>query len=101
MGKPDLLTKVGLPRYRRSFFPKQEEITLKGGLLPHYLLGYLHTYQGQQTFEINPYVFQIVDKGWVKSGLPVDQRDFWAQIPHTAFKTAFILYQDAGTFSER
>jgi hypothetical protein len=98
--KPDLLSRIGLPRYRQSFFPSQKEITLKGGMLPHYLLGYLHTYNGHPTFEVNPNVFRITNADWIKNGLPVDQTEFWSQLSKTTFKTAFILHQKIDEYSE-
>lgn len=52
---------IGLPVYEKSFFPYQKEVTLKGGLLPHYLLGYLHNKRSEKIFEINPALFDVSD----------------------------------------
>ncbi|MFW0716572.1 hypothetical protein [Pedobacter sp. N23S346] len=54
---------LGLPFYEKSFFPGQQEITLKGGLLPHYLLGYLHNNGEEEVFEINPALFKQMIPG--------------------------------------
>ncbi|HTN39352.1 MAG TPA: hypothetical protein VL053_19910 [Arachidicoccus sp.] len=70
------IAKYDLPQYVRSFFPKQHEVTLKGGLLPHYLIGYLYSENGNQNFEINPYFFSEISYNWIDDGLPVDQTDF-------------------------
>lgn len=97
-GRPDLMDQLGLPRYHRSFFPRQREVTLKGGLLAHYTLGYYHTHQGQQTFEVNPYLFQIANDHWIKDGLPVNQRNFYQELSQTEYQRAYILLEQTGEF---
>ena len=79
-----------LPVYEKSFFPFQQEITLKGGLLPHYLLGYLHRNGADEIFEINPTLFQTDDL-WDGIELPVDQRNFNQRIQNTLFGRYFSI----------
>jgi hypothetical protein len=82
--------KLGLPVYERSFFPAQEEVTLKGGLLPHYLLGYLCNQKKHEVFEINPVLFQT-DKSWDGEELPIDQNTFHQRIQNTVFGRFFTV----------
>lgn len=99
-GRSNLLTKLGLPAFDKSFFPKQQEISLKGGLFPHYIYGYLHTHAGKQTFEINPYIFDKLDTNWIENGLPVNQVHFWRDFNKTAFGKAFLLSEQTGIYRE-
>jgi hypothetical protein len=81
---------LGLPVYEQSFFPIQKEITLKGGLLPYYLLGSLHFHQGQELFEINPALFNT-DESWSGIELPIDQSTFQQRIQNTLFGRYFTV----------
>ena len=81
---------LGLPVYEKTFFPFQEEISLKGGLLPHYLLGYLHNYQAKNIFEINPALFQV-NNSWNGIELPIDQNTFHQRIQNTTFGRYFSV----------
>lgn len=75
-----LIKRLGFPLIESPIFPKQHEITLKCGLLPHFIIGYLY----DDKFEINPYVLTVdsIDK----KGLPVDQKDFLQNISLTNLK---------------
>lgn len=84
------MEKLQLPVYEKSFFPNQEEVTLKGGLLPHYLLGYLHIQQGEEIFEINPALFQT-NELWDGIELPIDQSSFHERIANTLFGRYFTF----------
>jgi hypothetical protein len=90
---------LGLPVYEKSFFPIQEEITLKGGLLPHYLLGYLHNYQASDVFEINPALFQV-DDSWNGTELSIDQTTFNQRIQNTVFGRYFTLDSENGQYRQ-
>ena len=81
---------IGLPVYERSFFSYQKEVTLKGGLLPHYLLGYLHQNEGDEVFEINPALFRT-SNSWDGMELPVDQSSFHQYMQNTLFGRYFTL----------
>jgi len=61
---------------------------LKDGLLPHYLLGYLHVHQADEIFEINPVLFQT-DSSWNGVELPVDQSTFSERIQNTLYGRYF------------
>lgn len=90
---------IGLPIYEKSFFPYQKEITLKGGLLPHYLLGYLHIQRNEEIFEINPALFETNDT-WNGIELPVDQSTFHQRIQNTLFGRYFTLGKDDGIYGQ-
>lgn len=79
-----------LPIYEMGFFPYQKEVTLKGGLLPHYMLGYLHNTNGEKVFEINPALLKT-DDSWNGVELPIDQGSFQERIQQTAFGRYFSL----------
>lgn len=81
---------IGLPVYEKRFFPRQKEVTLKGGLLPHYQLGYLHNDNGDMVFEINPVLFET-DDFWDGKELPVNQSAFHEYIQNTMFGRYFSL----------
>ncbi len=90
---------IGLPVYEKSFFPYQKEVTLKGGLLPHYLLGYLYNKRGEKIFEINPALFNVSDT-WNGIELPVDQSTFHQRIQNTLFGRYFTLQEDTNQFRQ-
>lgn len=90
---------LGLPIYEKSFFPFQKEITLKGGLLPHYMLGYLHKKNGEEIFEINPALFDVNDT-WNGIELPVDQGTFHQRIQNTLFGRYFTLEEDNNQYRQ-
>lgn len=90
---------IGLPVYEKSFFPYQKEVTLKGGLLPHYILGYLYNNQGDEVFDINPALFETNDS-WDGIELPVDQSTFHQRIQNTLFGRYFTLEEDNNQFRQ-
>ncbi|MCK9157023.1 MAG: hypothetical protein M0P12_13180 [Paludibacteraceae bacterium] len=95
--------KCGLPIYLESFYPKQEEIALMHGFLPHYMLGFSY----EDKFFVNPYVFHTMDTYEAlnkysskdkrriirRFGLDVDQSNFEELIAKkTNYKHTFTLY---------
>jgi len=90
---------IGLPIYINSFFPFQKEVTLKGGLLPHYQLGYLHNNNGDTVFEINPALFET-DDSWDGKELPVNQSTFYEHIQNTMFGRFFSLDGESNQFEQ-
>ncbi|HFK5554671.1 TPA: hypothetical protein ACGZ9Q_002738 [Elizabethkingia anophelis] len=90
---------IGLPVYKNSFFPFQKEVTLKGGLLPHYQLGYLHNDNGDLVFEINPALFETNDS-WDGIELPVNQSTFHEYIQNTMFGRYFSLDEETNQFEQ-
>jgi hypothetical protein len=79
-----------LPVYEKSFFHYQDEITLKGGLLPHYLLGYLYCERGCEVFSVNPALFDT-DDSWNGTELPIDQNSFYERMQNTLYGRYFTF----------
>jgi len=82
-----------LPAYKQSFYPKEKEVSLKGGLLPHYIIGYQHTEASDTKFEINPAFLNIKSKPayWILKGLPIKQSGFWKELRRTNFSGAYFV----------
>jgi hypothetical protein len=90
---------IGLPVYEKSFYHYQKEVTLKGGLLPHYQLGHLHNDNGDLVFEINPALFETNDS-WDGIELPVNQSTFHEYIQNTMFGRYFSLDEETNQFEQ-
>ncbi len=95
-GKQDIVEKHDLPTYKKSFFPYQEEISIKGGLLPHFLIGYFYSDRQEAYFEVNPYFINHSKKNWIVDGLPIDQGEFWNKIKDTQFRRMFYYDPQTG-----
>lgn len=83
-----LMNKNNLPRFNKNVFPDQKEITLKCGLLPHFIIGYFY----RNKFEINPYMLNAKEKdipAIVKNGFDIDQKNFHAYFSKTNFRDYF------------
>lgn len=89
----DSLNIPGIPVYKETLFPSEQEITLKGGFFPHHMLGYLHWENGNEIFEVNPALF-AVDMHWDGKELPVDQSTWEERIRLTEFGAYFQLHDD-------
>ena len=63
---------LNLPTYQTSIYPKQSEVCIKCGLLPHYIIGF----QQNNKFYINPNTLKPWNNNIVYDGLDIDQRDF-------------------------
>jgi hypothetical protein len=96
VGKQSTVEKYGLPTYKKSFFPYQEEVSLKGGLMPHFIIGYFYSNATEKFFELNPYFINNTKEDWVTDGLPVNQGAFWAKIKETQFRSAFVYDSQHG-----
>ena len=73
-------------------YPSEFEISLKGGLLPHYLIGYLSQNRGlEDEIEINPNFLDlsINSSDWIKDGLPIDQSGFLDVLKKTNYTGSF------------
>jgi hypothetical protein len=97
--KEDIAGKYVIPVYSRPILSEEQEVTLKGGLLPHFLLGYYYSMGDSKYFEVNPYFIGKLSKGWINDGLPIDQGEFWEVLKTTAFHSAVILNEKTGAFS--
>lgn len=87
-----ILSENNLPAYSNSFYPSEKEISLKGGILPNYIIGYLYSDRDSEIFfDINPNFMSLKDnsKFWIEDGLPIDQSGFWHELKKTNFQGSF------------
>lgn len=85
------ILQIGLPFYDKTFFPEQTEISIKGGLLPHFILGYVQL--EDKTFEINPNLFFSAKniKNTIKNGFDIDQTGFSKSLNESDYNGFFTL----------
>lgn len=90
-----LIKNSQIPNYNISFFPEQKEFAVKGGLLPHYILGYIKVDKNE--FEINPNFFftKKSHDDILRNGFDIDQSDFHEALDQTDYKGFFILNIDS------
>lgn len=96
------IKRTGLPYYNIAVYPGQEEIALRCGLLPHFMIGFTVG----KNFYVNPAIFAAIDKmhgitsfrelseyktklQWY--GLIIDQRNFVEFIRKTNFKRYYTF----------
>lgn len=96
---------TGLPYCDRAVFPNQEEIAIRCGLLPHFIIGYAVG----QNFYVNPAIFNAIDRmhemrtfreklGYKRRiqlhGLEINQENFEEFCQGTNFKKYFTFDGD-------
>ena len=87
----DVIKQCGFPVVDGAVFPEQKEITLKCGLLPHFIIGYF--YEGG--FEVNPAIFDTQDYSHaVKEGVVVNQSSFSEKIKNMNYRSTFLFCDD-------
>ena len=87
----DVINQCGFPVVDGAVFPEQKEITLKCGLLPHFIIGYF--YEGG--FEVNPAIFDTQDYSHaVKEGVVVNQSSFSEKIKNMNYRSTFLFCDD-------
>jgi hypothetical protein len=78
-----------LPTYSESFYPHEYEISLKGGIFPHFLIGFLFWQNGNKYFEINPALLENTGGSWINRGFIINQSKFEDIIKHTQYNKYF------------
>lgn len=80
-----------LPTYTKSFFPKQREILLKGGIFPHYMLGYINL--ENKEFELNTHFFSTPKtfKEILINGFDIAQSSFHQKLKETDYESFFYI----------
>jgi hypothetical protein len=65
-----------LPTFNKNIFEYQDEISIKGGLFPQRIIGFID--RNINTFHLNPNIFFFPDlvEYMVDNGIPIDQDDF-------------------------
>lgn len=93
---PTILQTLGLPYCDRSFFPEQEEMCIKYGILPHYICGFI--YNGK--FYVNPRLVDCLSymnfDEIAENGIYIDHQEFEKEIKFTKYKRIYNL--DLETF---
>lgn len=99
---------TGLPYCDSAVFPNQEEIAIRCGLLPHFIIGYAV----EQSFYVNPAIFTAIDrmhemesfrekfkykKRIQLHGLEINQENFEEFCQRTNFKKYFTF--DGGDYA--
>ena len=90
----NLIKSLGLPIYNRIFYQAQNEISIKGGLLPHYILGFLKL--ESKEFIVNPNFLNSNKDfiGMVKDGFNIDQTTFNEKLDETDYNGFFTINED-------
>ena len=77
----------GLPTYKvYGLFPKQKEVSVKGALFPHFLIGV--EVLEDKVFLVNSHLMRTDEADFeqvVKTGIPIDQRHFEERICDTGY----------------
>lgn len=82
---------TGLPYYEVSPYSDQEEVCVKGGILPHYIMGYIY----QDSFIVNPNLLTQISTSYdfeslLKDGIYTDQINFDNELHKTKYKRGFL-----------
>lgn len=86
-----IIKKLGLPKIKDSFYPKQNEYAIKGAIFPHFIIGWFDL--RCDSFIINPCLF--IDKiDWQEDGFQVDQTSFNDYIKSTNYEKTIHLWND-------
>jgi len=88
--KKNEIEKLKLPILNDSFYPEESEYSIKGFILPHYILGVYDTIEKE--FILNPPIFKDNNDDWVRDGFEVDQTSFEDFIKTTKYKRFLTLY---------
>lgn len=89
----NLLKKYNLLTFNSTIFNKQKEVTIKCGLLPHFIIGYFY----KDCFEINPNILTTKEAdipNIVVNGLNIDQQKFLHIFSKTNFRSFYIQADD-------
>lgn len=87
----DFIKRIGLPTYHVSPYPHQSEICIKGGILPHYIVGFSY----KNSFIVNPNLLTQITSSYdfeklIKEGIEIDQTPFDNEIQKTKYKGRFL-----------
>jgi hypothetical protein len=90
--------KYDLPTYKTSFYPHQSETSLKGGILPHYLIGYV---KDDWEMELNPNLFSTQNefKQILQNGFEIDQIKFGEKLKETNY-TVYFTVDEMGNYRD-
>lgn len=87
------ISRIKLPTYTKPVYPEQQEICLKCGMLPHYIIGFI----ASSAFIINPAILKDMKSSdcsisdIIINGLNIDQRDFFKRLKETNYCHAYVF----------
>ena len=89
-----------LPVYS-ALYENQDEISIKGGLFPHYIFGIHYLEQNKKYFIVNPYLFKMNDEfeKFPEVGFPINQSYFEDLIKTTRYNRYGMVYE-GGIFEQ-
>ena len=90
-----------LPTYDRCFYPQDDEVSIKGALFPHFILG-IEDRLGKK-FVVNPHIFKLTKKHIPlvpQRGLLINQENFPNKIISTGFTGYVTRWSDTGSYSD-
>jgi len=84
-----VIERLSLPRYQpdSGLYPDQREVSMRGGLLPHFMLGILRV--DLDEFVVNPHLLAMPEEDLqsiVVSGIKIDQAHFHDRIKETNYQ---------------
>jgi hypothetical protein len=93
----NLCKHYSLPVYGTNFYPREDEVALKGGLIPHRILGIFD--MSQNKFVVNPHLFlhrnsDKISLDILKDGYNIDQENFPKLIKDTGYRGYFFRYDE-------
>lgn len=89
-----------LPTYDRCFYPQDDEVSIKGALFPHFILGIEDRLD--KKFVVNPHIFKQTKKHIPlipQKGLFINQENFSDKIISTGYAGYVTRWSDKGTYS--
>lgn len=95
-----LCSQKGLPIYKAKYL-EEDEISVKGGLFPHFIFGIECIEHKRKYFIVNPYLFEenFDIRDITTKGFPINQEYFEDVIKTTNYKSFSTVYED-GCFEQ-
>ena len=90
-----------LPTYNKCFYPQDDEVSIKGALFPHFILGIEDRLD--KKFVVNPHIFKQKKKQIpliLHRGLLINQEDFSDKIISTGYAGYVTRWSDTGSYSD-
>jgi len=87
----NILSKKLLPVTKTILYSYQKEISIKGGILPHYLLGYIKKETNEFILNPNLFKYKIPILNLIKFGIPLNQDNFDEILSETNYTGYFTI----------
>ena len=92
-----LLKYYSLPVINSEMYPDEFEISIKGGLFPHFIVG-IYEYNDSR-FVLNHHFFKKENHKILKFGIDIDQSSFYQHLNKTNYKSGVGIFTD-GKFTK-